>query len=256
MEATFSSKAIILNRQNWREADRLVSVYTKEYGLLSLLARGARKFSSKLAAHLEPISITQIMIIKGRGFDYVGSAIMSDSLLEIKSDLNKLYFAGQALRFFKILVKENQKDENLFNYVEKWLLSLNRARISEGEKSIGDNLNKEDGRFRLALFYWRVLSFLGYGLSLDSCVACQKKVIEGNNNKINFSQGGLICPNCQANIPENNQKSSYPISDNCIKWLRYLDREVEPNLKTIKMSAKLLKEWEYLHEKRMFWLDV
>jgi DNA repair protein RecO (recombination protein O) len=256
MEPTFSSKAIILNRYDWREADRLVSVYTQEYGRLSLLARGARKFSSKLAAHLEPISLSQILIIKGKGFDYVGSALMSEAFLGIKEDLNKLYFAGQALNFFKRLVGEGEKDEDLFNYLEKWLLSLDRARSHNREEKEGNSLNKEDGRFRLALFYWRVLSFLGYGLSLDSCVACQKKIIEGANSKINFSQGGLLCSLCQSKAVQSHHQSSYPITDNCIKWLRYLDKGAEPNLKTIKMSAKLLKEWEFLHEKRMSWLDV
>lgn len=256
MEPTFSSKAIILNRYDWREADRLVSVYTKEYGRLSLLARGARKFSSKLAAHLEPISLSQILIIKGKGFDYVGSALMNESFLGIKRDLNKLYFAGQALSFFKRLVGEGEKDEDLFNYLEKWLLSLDQAGSYNREEKESNSLNKEDGRFRLALFYWRVLSFLGYGLSLDSCVSCRQKIIAGNDNKINFSQGGLLCPNCQIKIPQSHHQSSYPITDNCIKWLRYLDREAEPNLKTIKMSAKLLKEWEFLHEKRMSWLDI
>jgi DNA repair protein RecO (recombination protein O) len=256
MEPTFPTKAIILNRSDWREADRLVSVYSQEFGRLSLLARGARKLSSKLAAHLEPISLSQLLVIKGKGFDYVGSAIMIESFAGIKGDLNKLYFAGQALNFFKRLVGEGEKDEDLFNYLEKWLISLDRAGAYNREEKEDNSLNKEDGRFRLALFYWRILSFLGYGLSLDSCVSCHRKIVEGTASKINFSQGGLLCPLCQFKIAQVHNQSSYPITDNCIKWLRYLDREVEPNLKTIKMSAKLLKEWEFLHEKRMSWLDV
>jgi len=255
MEPTFPTKAIILNRHDWREADRLVSVYTQEFGRLSLLARGARKLSSKLAAHLEPISLSQLLVIKGKGFDYVGSAIMTESFSGIKSDLNKLYFSGQALSFFKRLVREGEKDEHLFNYLEKWLLSLDRAGACNREVKEDSSLNKEDGRFRLSLFYWRILSFLGYGLSLDNCVSCQKKIVAGGDNRIDFSQGGLLCPTCQLKSLNNNNQV-YPISDNCIKWLRYLDREDEPNLKTIKMSAKLLKEWELLHEKRMSWLDV
>ncbi|MDX9779161.1 MAG: DNA repair protein RecO [Patescibacteria group bacterium] len=249
MDSTFPSKAIILQRQAWREADRLVSVYTPEFGRLFLVARGARKLNSKLAAHLEPLSISQLLIIKGRGQNYVASAVIDKALLNIKSDLNKLYFAGQALAFFNSLVKTGEKDLELFNYLEKWLISLDQAQYQ-------GSFNKDEGRFRLALFYWRVLSFLGYGLSLDSCVACQKQIMKGGNNKLNFVQGGLLCPICQANIKENNYQSSYSVSDNCIKWLRYLNREVEPNLKAIKISHKLLKEWEYLHEKRMTWLDL
>ncbi len=252
MENTFPTKAIIINRRNWREADRLVSVYTPDYGSLSLVARGACKLNSKLAAHLEPITIAQLLVIKGKGFDYVGSAIMTESFRYIKEDLNKLYFAGRALDFFSRIIKEGEKDEALFNWLEKWLISLNEAQ--------GDNdLNKHDGRFRLLLFYWRLLALLGYALNLDSCVLCKQKIRAGDRNRLDLVRGGLLCPNCEvedgASVLNPKNQAVLNISDNCIKLWRYLDGNTDIHLKNVKLSLKLLKEWERLHEKRMNWLD-
>lgn len=252
MENTFPSKAIIINRKNWREADRLVSVYTPDYGRLSLIARGACKPNSKLAAHLEPITIAQLLIIKGRGLDYVGSAIMTESFYLIKEDLNKLYFAGRALDFFSRMTKEGEKDEALFNWLEKWLISLNGA---QGNK----DLNKHDGHFRLLLFYWRLLALLGYALNLDSCVVCKKKIIAGNKNRLDLIRGGLLCPSCAVadgtSVLNQKNQAVLNISDNCIKLWRYLDGNSDIHLNNVKLSLKLLKEWESLHEKRMIWLD-
>lgn len=252
MEKTFPSQAIILNRRDWREADRLVSVYTPGHGRLNLLARGASKLNSKLAAHLEPISLSQIMVIKGKAFDYLGSAIMVKAFMGIKGDLNKLYFAGRALDFFNRLVREGEKDEALFNWLEKWLTSLDQTGGNEG-------LNKEDGRFRLLLFYSRLLSLLGYALSLDNCLACKREIVAGNKSRLDLIRGGLICPNCQAENDSygfsQQNLAVFPISDNCIKLWRYLAADQSFNLKNLKFNKKLLKEWEILHKKRMSWLD-
>ena len=252
MENTFPTKAIIINRKNWREADRLVSVYTPDYGRLLLVARGASKLNSKLAAHLEPITIAQLLVVRGRGMDYVGSAIMIESFRFIKEDLNKLYFAGRALDFFNRITKEGEKDNVLFNWLEKWLINLNEA---QGDK----DLNKNNGRFRLLLFYWRLLALLGYSLNLDSCVVCRKKIIEGNRNRLDFIRGGILCPACDIeggnSILNPNKQGVLDISDNCIKLWRYLDGDTDTHLKNLKLSLKLLKEWEKLHEKRMTWLD-
>lgn len=253
MDKTYPTKAIILNRYNWREADRLVSVYTPNNGRLSLLARGASKLNSKLAAHIEPISLSQIMVIKGKGFDYLGSAIMTQSFAGIKGDLNKLYFAGRALEFFSRLIKEGEEDEALFNWLEKWLISLDQVE-TEG------SLDKDNGNFRLLLFYFRTLAILGYALSLDRCLACRQLIVAGNLNRLDLIRGGLICPHCQSenanyNFSQFNQ-SVFTISDNCIKLWRYLDDPNNLSLKNLKFNKKLLKEWEILHEKRMAWIDV
>ncbi|HNU81115.1 MAG TPA: DNA repair protein RecO [bacterium] len=244
MDSTFPTRAIILNRRDWREADRLVSVYTPDYGRLSLVARGARKAGSKLAAHLEPISLSRLLVVKGKGFDYVGAALSEEIFLGIKQDLNKLYFAGEALRNFSILVQEGEADLNLFSWLEKWLLSLEAA----GEKG---SLDKDEGRFRLALFLWRLFKLLGHEPRLDVCTAC-KAAIKPGNNYFDCNRGGLLCPDCySSNLKISAPDSMVPISDNCIKLLRLASGNTWQNLK---FSPKILKEWENLNFQIISWL--
>lgn len=61
------TRAIVLNRTDFGEADRILTVLTPEYGKLSLLARGVRRVKSKLAGGIELFSISQITFMKGRG---------------------------------------------------------------------------------------------------------------------------------------------------------------------------------------------
>ena len=59
--------AIILQRTDYGEADRILTLLTPEYGKLSLLAKGVRKVKSKLAGGIELFSVSEITFIKGRG---------------------------------------------------------------------------------------------------------------------------------------------------------------------------------------------
>ena len=242
MDSTFPTSAIILNRRDYREADRLVSVYTPDYGRLELLARGARKLGSKLAPHLEPISLSRLLVVKGKGFDYVGAALMTEPFLKIKQDLNKLYFSGQALNLFSRLVKTGEADPELFAWLEKWLRNL------EAGGGVDNHLSKEDGRFRLALFSWRLFILLGYGPQLDNCVACGRKLAAGKN-RFDLARGGLLCPDCFD--PAGSDGAILPLSDNCIKLLRLIAGN---SGQKIKFSPRLLKEWENLNTKLLNWI--
>ena len=245
MGSTFPTKAIILNRRDWREADRLVSVYTPDYGRLNLLARGARKAGSKLAPHLEPISLSRLLVVRGRKMNYVGAAMMDEAFLNIKNDLNKLYFAGKALSLFTRLVKEDEADPELFAWLEKWLFNLEAAGGQEP-------LEKQDGRFRLALFTWRLLAIFGYAPRLDKCVVCGRS-LQAGKNQFDLSKGGLVCGDC-VRLPENQpvNGSLLPLSDNCIKLLRLVDGNA---VKNIKFSPRLLKEWENLNLCFLNWCE-
>ncbi|MGE5426125.1 MAG: DNA repair protein RecO [Bacillota bacterium] len=241
MESTYPTRAIILNRRDWREADRLVSVYTPDHGRLDLVVRGARKLGSKLAAHLEPLSLSRLLVVKGKGRDYVGAALMEKPYLGIKQDLNKLYFSGKALSLFCSLVREEESDPALFSWLEKWLDNLDEA---GGTKE----LPKEDGRFRLALFSWRLLVLSGYGPILDRCAVCGR-IPEAGKNRFDLSRGGLVCPECASKEPLNG--SVLPISDNLIKLLRVVGGE--PNAKPLKFPLKLIREWENLNSRLVCW---
>ena len=224
MEATLSTQAIVLNRQPFRERDSKVLVYSVDQGKLELVARGTKNIFSKLAGHLEPVTLSNLMIVKGRQFDYIGSAVSENCYANIKSDLAKLQIAGQAINVFNQLIKSSQEDRKLFNLLQEFLDILNIK-----QKQILDFI------LLYHFFILKLLVFLGYKPELYHCLICKKK-ISPNGNSFGLSRGGLICSQCPRG------RHSLTISEGCIKVLRLAINKRLTNLVNLKIDKKLNKE--------------
>jgi len=234
MEETKNTPALILNRVAYRETDTLVTVFTLSAGKLNLIARGTKKLQSKLAGHLEPLSLANILIIPGKGFDYIGSALTSDAYLGIKDDLNKLYYAGQALAHFNRLVKEAQSDQHLFFLTSAWLEFLDNYETVK--------FNKESGELFLDFFLLKLLSELGYQPNIDNCLLCQEKLRPGKNY-FDLKSGGIICGGCYQPRLRN---ELLPISDNCVKLIRFIANNHLKTAEKLKVNKKLVKELSFI----------
>jgi DNA repair protein RecO (recombination protein O) len=172
------------------------------------------------------------MILKGRAFDYLGGVIISDAYINIKNDLNALYFAGAALSLVDKQIKEDAPDVELYDFLVYWLELLNTK--------CENNLDKDNGELLFNYFSLRFLSILGYKPELHHCLDCHHKV-EPGLNYFNLRQGGIVCAAC---FEENKNKylpnEVLKISDDCIKILRlFCQLETYPS---IKVEAKLVRE--------------
>lgn len=180
---TYNLQAIVLNRQAFREADLRITIYTKEKGKISLVVRGGKKPSSKLASHIEPFNFSRIMAIHGKQFDYVGSTVCEQSNFNLKADLEKLKYAGQALNIFNKLVKEEGESSTaLFNLLRDYLELINNEGL--------------DNNLFYHFFILKLLSELGYRPELKNCVKCAQ-AINKQPSFFSFSKGGLMCEKCK-----------------------------------------------------------
>jgi len=86
----YSSDAIILSRKNYGEADRFLTVYSKNFGKLRLLAKGVRRPKSKKRGHIEVFSQLKFSASKGKGIDLITEAETIASFEVIRKDLKKV----------------------------------------------------------------------------------------------------------------------------------------------------------------------
>ncbi len=223
MEETYNIKAIILNRRPFSEDDGRVAVYSLERGKLELTVRGLKKIKSKLAGHLEPLNLADIMVARGRAYDYVGTAVSENCYGGIKRDLEKLNAAGQAVKMVDKLIKPGVADKEIFGLLADYLAVLNSA------KSGFNILN--------SFFIFKFLAKLGHKPEMYSCVNCGKKIKPGSN-KFDLAKGGLVCGQCS------NPKTAdqLTISDDGIKLLRLADKYDLNKLVKIKINKKIEKE--------------
>jgi len=225
MEATYNLNVIVLKRDDFRENDSRVIVFSKEKGRLELVVRGAKKIKSKLASHLEPLNLVEIMAIHGRNFDYAGTALSSECFPNIKSDLEKLNFSVKAIGIFSALIKDGEgtSAEVLFYLLKDYLEIIDKA---------NDNLE-----FIHHIFLLKLLSELGYKPELENCSVCSKKIV---SEKIFFSnrQGGTICPAC--GIKEGESKN---ISESSLNLFKSAIKNTIESLVGCKIDKILEKEF-------------
>jgi DNA repair protein RecO (recombination protein O) len=121
--------AIILNRTDYGEADRILSLLTPEYGKLSLMAKGVRKVKSKLAGGIELFSVSEITFIKGRGA--VGT-LVSTRLIKhyehIVGDLNRTMLGYELIKQLN-KVTEDEPEEEYFDLLRETFEALDESSV-------------------------------------------------------------------------------------------------------------------------------
>lgn len=237
-QETKNTLGIIIKRRPFKEYDRAVVLYTRDYGKINLVVRGAERPASKLAGHIEPFSLIEAMIVRGRR-DYLGAARSIDSRITVRQDLNRLFYAGAALAALDKLTKEEEPDAELFFLTESFLEYLDK-RTSD--------LKKEKGEILLAAYLWKLLSELGYTPRLDNCLTCGLP-IKSEDNRFDALHGGLICPVCADKKFQENNEVLPKISQEAIKIIKFLLKYDFYKIARLALSDELIREVNTLTER-------
>jgi DNA repair protein RecO (recombination protein O) len=122
---------IIIKRRDFNEADRLLTVYTKEFGKIQIKAQGVRRITSRRSSHIEQLNYTELSLYKGRSLHTLTEAQMVTTFPAIKGNLAKTGLAYHICELIDGLCPENQEQSQLFYLLKQTLDSLENA--SEGD---------------------------------------------------------------------------------------------------------------------------
>lgn len=125
MAITFKTEGIIIKTQDYKDADRLYTIFTSEQGKIILRAQGVKKINSKLAGHLEPITKSDLFIAQAKGFPKLAGANTLCSYNNIKVDLDKLNKINYCLKIIDTLVPESEKDTQTYKLLTGFLDWIN-----------------------------------------------------------------------------------------------------------------------------------
>ena len=223
MFVNYRTKGFILKKEDRGEADQLLMVFTKDFGKLEILGKSIRKISSKLRSGVEIFYLSEIEFIQGKTYKTLTDAILIEKFENIRKDLKRLKILYRIAEVFDELVKEEEKDESLWELLTETFKQLN-------------NLKIENYKLKIIYYYflWNFFSILGYGLQLYHCVLCQRKLAP---ERLFFTpkEGGVICQKCEKKI-----KSINEISLETIKILRIILKKDWSLLKKIKIKKENL----------------
>ncbi len=219
----YRTQGIILKRDDWKEADRFFTVFTKDFGKIKVLGRGIRKISSKLKSGMEVFCFSEIAFIQGKSYKTLVDSSLIDDFQKIRANLKKTVIAYKMLRVFDDLIQGQQENGKVWNLLLASLKDLN---------------DRDDYKTVYYYFLWNFLSLLGYTPNLYRCSICQNK-LKYKENYLNLDEGGIVCNDCFKQ-----EKKGHEIHPDLIKILRILLKEKEKafNLRISKKHFKLLKK--------------
>lgn len=179
-QRTYRASAIILRRINIGESDRVVTLYTREKGKVSAVAKGARKHMSKLAGPTEPLTYGRYFLAAGRDLDIVTQAEVKESFPQIKKNLNRIGFASYMVELINAIVEEHDPNYEAFDTLLSSLYLL--------ESDIEPELVAR-------YFELQIMSMMGYRPELDECLRCGR---QPSSDVVAFSPelGGRACEEC------------------------------------------------------------
>jgi len=196
--------AIVLRHADWGEADRLVTLYTREQGKLRAVVKGARKVTSRKAGHLEPFTHVKLQLARGRSLFIVTQADTIDAFLPLRDTLEMTGTASYVVELLDRFVYEDEgPNPTLFRLLTETLKRL---------------ATSEDPWLAVRYYEMRLLDFLGFRPQLFECANCGR-AIKAEDQFFSFSTGGVICPRCGHGLP-----NLTGISVHALKYLRHFQR--------------------------------
>ena len=208
-------EGIIIKETSYSETSKLITLITKEHGVINLLAKGAKTIKSPLRSGTTILTHGHFTIIyKESKLSTLKEVSIINYYKSIKKDINKISYATYILELVEQVIKQTNNEE-----VYDLLVS--------SLKKIEENLNPLVITNILEL---KCLNYLGVMPILDCCSIC------GNKNIITISadHGGYICKNCRTNETITDEKTI-----KLIRMFYYIDID---KIEKIEISKKIVEE--------------
>ena len=180
---SFSLTAVNIGTFPLGEADRIITLFSREKGLHRVVAKGARKPGTKMSGKSEVLNINNYLLAKGKSLDIVTQCESIETFPALRKDLRKLtyalYYAELAQIFGAGLSEESQR------FFDRLAMSIGLMAASY-----------RDPALLCTEFEFALLNMLGLNPELDCCVACRVPLNENNLSSFNHELGGLLCQSC------------------------------------------------------------
>ena len=200
-ERVYRTEALVLRRTDFGEADRLLTVFTPGRGKLRLVAKGARKPSSRKSGHVELFSHGQFMVAVGRDLDIVTQAETLEPFLPLREDLLRTTYAYYVAELADAFTAERDENGPLFRLLKDafgWLCQASDLALA-------------------ARYYeLHLLGLVGYQPQFFACVGCRNP-LEPEVSYLSAADGGVLCRKCG-----HDWSGAAELSLNALKVLRFL----------------------------------
>ncbi|MEW9500458.1 DNA repair protein RecO [Jeotgalibacillus marinus] len=171
-------EGIVVRTNDYGESNKIVTIYSREFGKFAVMARGAKKTNSRLSSISQPFTYANFLFHKGSGMGTLQQGDLVASQRAIKEDLFKSAHASYMVELLDKAVEDLQSNPFLFELLSQCLSYLNEG---------------HDEEVICFIFEMKLLPVYGVQPVLDSCACCGQT--EGNFS-FSIRENGLLCHRC------------------------------------------------------------
>lgn len=176
--------AIVLHAFSYLESSRIIRLATREAGVQSVIAKGARRARSRYGSALDLFAegSAQLHVKPSRDLQTLASFDVTRARPQLAADLDR-FTAASALAELVLRFTRDEGAPPLYDILSRGLDRLGRAQPGEA-KSVA-----------LGIF-WRIVSELGFTPAVDSCASCHTMVPPERSARFSHPAGGVLCDRC------------------------------------------------------------
>ena len=175
---TFKVEAVVLRTDDFGDANRVVTLFTKEYGKLEANAYGCRRSRSPLSGAMQMFNHISAEISRGSKVDTIREADILNFYDALTKDLERLAYASFLFEIINRMTFPRQSELETFDLLIKSLPAL----------------NKRNPKVAALIGTCQFMETSGVQLNFERCVRCGKEIF--GDAAISMLDGGAVCMDC------------------------------------------------------------
>lgn len=183
--ASEKSSAIVLRLVEFSETSLVVTLFTRDFGKVTALAKGARRPKGPFESALDLLAVVRIVFLRKSSdvLDLLTEAKLDRRFRAAGRDLNRLYAGYYVAELLAELTDTHDPHPELFDAADQALLAL------------------DTGVSPATTILWLEILALGqagHAPALDQCAACGREIESASRLPFGLLAGGLLCAACRS----------------------------------------------------------
>ena len=212
----YSLDAVVIKSRNLGEADKLITLYSRERGKVRAVARGARRPRNRLAASTEIFTHGNYLLFANQGLDNISQCEITESFRGLRESLEGAAAATYCLEIVERMTEEEEPGGDLFPF----LLAMLRVLAAD----------EEDLELAVRVFELGLLARLGYLPEFSQCVNCGCEVKQGAS--FSAALGGVLCGDCRTQ-----DRDAPPVAPDTLAAVRFLVGAPSNRLRNLRLTG-------------------
>ena len=225
--ALFKTQAIVTRSLHYGESDKIITFFTRDFGKLKGIAKGARRSKKRFQNVLGLFSHLRLIFFdrEGMGLVRVESGDLLHPFPKIREDLKKIYYGNYYLELVNEMAGEREASPEAFDLLLSFLFDLETVEPKEEQ---------------LRMFETRMLSLHGYRPNLVRCGECKRSwedLGQGGMAFFSLEKGTLVCDRCSRGWQD-----LFPLSLGTARLIDRISQTELVNLNRLRFTSQALAE--------------